>query len=102
MHFQQNIVGEVYEVDDKMLETFDILERHPFIYERDRIIVEVISDEEREDLNNNDLLRDLYDEDSNANQEQAQDTGKSRGNEFPTFWNIDTVVKQSLNSLGFE
>ena len=81
----------MYEVDDKMLETFDILERHPFIYERDRIIVEVISDEEHEDLNNNDVLRDLYDEDSNANQEQAQDTGNSRDTGFPVLENNNTV-----------
>jgi len=34
-----NVLGELYEVDDKMLKNLDILECHPVLYERIRDIV---------------------------------------------------------------
>lgn len=44
----QNVIGEVYEVDDKMLSRLDILEDHPTFYEREIDEIKLIEDNDNQ------------------------------------------------------
>lgn len=41
--YVQIIEGEIYDVDDRLLEWMDSFEGHPEVYERDRVLVELLT-----------------------------------------------------------
>jgi gamma-glutamylaminecyclotransferase len=59
-----NIMGELYEVDDKLIKILDIFEGHPFIFERKQIMV-LYNNQSLESsvylLNNSEIKKDITD-----------------------------------------